>query len=154
MNLNIFKARKKHLDPCVNALVNSDLGRVYFPEVEKARTALLEGLGKRELSVALDEADQFIGFYWLIPRGAFHSFPYLHIIAIKEEYRGKGYGKEIMQSIEVQVFGENSKIFLVVADFNPRAKKFYENAGYQEVGVIPDLYQAGATEYLMMKIKK
>lgn len=153
MHLTIIKAGNEHLDECVNSLLYSDLGRIYFPEEEKARTALLEGLKKQELSVVLNDKKQFIGFYWLISQGAFHSFPYLHIIAVKEEYRGKGYGKEILQYIEEQVFAENPKLFLVVADFNPRAKKLYEKLGYMEVGVIPDLYKAGVTEYLMMKVK-
>jgi ribosomal protein S18 acetylase RimI-like enzyme len=130
------------------------LGRIYFPEEEKAWTALLEGLKKQELSVVFNDNNEFIGFYWLISQGAFHSFPYLHIIAVKEEYRGRGLGKEILQYIEAQVFAEHSKLFLVVADFNPRAKKLYEKLGYKEAGVIPDLYKAGVTEYLMMKVKQ
>lgn len=115
---------------------------------------MLEGLQKRELRVVFNEDNQPIGFYWLIPRGAFHSFPYLHIVAVKEEYRGKGYGKEIIHSIEEQIFKESPKLFLVVADFNPRAKKLYEKLGYKEAGVIPDLYKAGVTEHLMMKVRE
>jgi ribosomal protein S18 acetylase RimI-like enzyme len=43
------------------------------------------------------------------------------------------------------------KVFLVVADYNPDAKRFYERNGYQQVGKIPDLYRPGVTEYLMVK---
>lgn len=154
MHLTIINARKEHLDECVTALLNSDLGRIYFPEEEKARTALLQGLKAQEVSVVFHESNEFIGFYWLISRGAFHSFPYLHIIAVKEEYRSQGFGKEILKYIEEQVFTEYAKLFLVVADFNPRAKKLYEELGYREVGVIPDLYKPGVTEYMMMKVKK
>jgi ribosomal protein S18 acetylase RimI-like enzyme len=130
------------------------LGRIYFPEEEKAWTALLEGLKKQELSVVFNDNNEFIGFYWLISQGAFHSFPYLHIIAVKEEYRGRGLGKEILQYIEAQVFAEHSKLFLVVADFNPRAKKLYEKLGYKEIGAIPDLYKVGISEHMMMKVKQ
>jgi len=45
------------------------------------------------------------------------------------------------------------KIFLVVADFNPEAKRFYENNGYHQVGEIPSLYRQGINEYIMMKGK-
>ena len=41
--------------------------------------------------------------------------------------------------------------FLVVADYNPDAKRFYERNGYQQVGEIPNLYRQGITEYLMVK---
>lgn len=113
LNLSILTAGHEHLNECVSTLLDSDLGRTYFPGEEKARTALIEGLKKRELSVVFNEDNQFTGFYWLISRGAFHSFPYLHIIAVKAEYRGKGYGKKILQYIENLVFKESSKLFLV-----------------------------------------
>ncbi|WP_313582485.1 GNAT family N-acetyltransferase [Lacrimispora sp.] len=32
--------------------------------------------------------------------GAFHAFHYLHLIAIKEEYRGKGIGKKLLDGGE------------------------------------------------------
>ena len=43
------------------------------------------------------------------------------------------------------------KLFLVVADYNPAAKRFYERNGYQQVGGISNLYRPGVTEYLMVK---
>jgi ribosomal protein S18 acetylase RimI-like enzyme len=49
------------------------------------------------------------------------------------------------------VFTDSSKVFLVVADFNPEAKRLYERMGYRQVGAIPGLYRDGVTEYLMMK---
>jgi ribosomal protein S18 acetylase RimI-like enzyme len=45
----------------------------------------------------------------------------------------------------------SDKLFLVVADYNPAAKRFYERNGYQQVGEIPNLYRPGVTEYLMVK---
>jgi len=58
-----------------------------------------------------------------------------------------------MSFLEETVLNSESKIFLVVADFNPKARKLYEQIGYKEVGQIPDLYKEGVTEYLMMKSK-
>jgi ribosomal protein S18 acetylase RimI-like enzyme len=86
--------------------------------------------------------------------GAFHVFPYLHIIAVKENFRGMGIGKKLLAFFEETVFSDNSKVFLVVADFNPGAKRLYEHLGYQQVGVIPGLYKEGVSEYLMMKERK
>ena len=37
----------------------------------------------------------------------------------------------------------SAKYFLTVDDFNPRAKKLYENLGYQCVGELPDFYKKG-----------
>lgn len=74
--------------------------------------------------IAINEENIVLGFIWVILNGIFHSFPYLH---------------------------DNSKLFLVVADFNPRAKNLYKSIGYKEIGSIPDLYKKGVTEFLMMK---
>jgi len=146
----IIIAEKKHLEECVQALKNSELGRVYFSQDGKARQALSHGFEKRQVLVALDKEESLLGFIWYQEYGAFHGFPYIHIIAIKDEYRGKGIGSELLTHFEEEVVN-NSKVFLLVSDFNPKAKKLYEKRGYREVGVIPDLYKSGVTEHLMMK---
>lgn len=105
--------------------------------------------------MALSETQECLGFIDYMPRGLFCSYPYLHIIAVKEEYRGLGIGKQLMSYFE-----ENSsdyastKCFLMVDDFNPRAKKLYESIGYQCVGELPDFYKKGINCYLMMKVVK
>ncbi len=95
-----------------------------------------------------------MGFIWFTLAGAFHSYPYLHIIAVKEEFRGLGIGRKLLAYFEESVFTDASKVFLVVADFNPEAKRLYERLGYRQVGEIPGLYKAGVTEYLMMKERR
>lgn len=45
----------------------------------------------------------------------------------------------------------STKLFLTVDDFNPRAKKLYENLGYHCVGELPDFYKKGINCFLMMK---
>ena len=154
MNFNILKGNILNLEDCIDALVNSELGVQYFSEREKAKDALIEGFEKEEIFVAVDNDNRCIGFIWYILQGAFHAFPYLHIIAVKEEYRGIGIGKKIIENIEDILSEKYSKCFLVVADFNPKAKRLYERMGYIELGRIPDLYKKGVTEIFMMKMLK
>ena len=153
MDIKIEKGSLKYLDDCEEALLNSELGNRYFETEESAQKAIKEGLEHGNLYIALD-SDICVGFAWYIPKGAFHSFPYLHIISVKKEYRGKGIGRKIIEFLEKIVFENVDKIFLVVSDFNPNAKRFYEKAGYRQVGEIPNLYRKGITEYLMMKEKE
>ncbi len=147
----ITKAQIKHLEDCKVALLKSRLGQEYFPSEEKARATLTEGITKGEIFVALNEEGDCLGFIWFVLKGAFHSYPYLHIIAVKEAFRGMGIGKKLLSFFEENVFANHSKVFLVVADFNPKARRLYERLGYRQVGMIPGLYKAGVTEYLMMK---
>lgn len=152
MSIILEKGSRKHLDDCEEALVNSALGEAYFSEKGSARQAILEGIRRGTLYAALVDA-VCVGFFYYIPKGAFHSFPYLHLIAIKADYRGRGIGTEMLDLLENIAFEEANKLFLVAADFNLDAKRFYERNGYRQIGVIPDLYRAGMNEYLMMKEK-
>lgn len=81
------------------------------------------------------------GFIWFTLERAFHSFPYLHIIAVKKENRKLRIGKKLLEFFENICFIDNTKLFLVVADFNPDAKMLYERIGYIENGIIPSLYR-------------
>ncbi|MBX4262078.1 GNAT family N-acetyltransferase [Clostridium estertheticum] len=151
MDIKIIKAEKKHLIDCKVTLMKSELGRVYFEEEDKAIKTLSKGISKGEIFVAIDKEGICLGFVWGILNGAFHSFPYLHIIAVKEEFRNLGIGKKLLKHFEEVTCRTYSKLFLVVADVNPRVKHLYQSIGYSEVGVIPNLYKTGATECLMMK---
>lgn len=148
--ITFVKGNEKHLKDCRDALCQSTLGEKYFSSPGSAENAILEGIRQGNLYVALI-GEACIGFAYIIPKGAFHSFAYLHIIAIKEEYRGQGIGKALLDYSERIASEMADRLFLVVADYNPEAKRFYERNGYQQVGVIPDLYRPGITEYLMAK---
>jgi ribosomal protein S18 acetylase RimI-like enzyme len=70
---------------------------------------------------------------------------------VKEEYRNKGIGKALLDYSEKIAYEMADRFFLVVGDYNPDAKRFYERNGYQQVGEIPNLYRPGVTEYMMAK---
>ena len=144
------KGNEQHLKDCKDALCQSTLGDKYFSSPGSAENVILEGICQGDLYVALI-GEECVGFTYIIPKGAFHSFPYLHIIAIKEEYRGLGVGKALLDYSECIAFEIADKLFLVVADYNPDAKRFYERNGYRQVGEISGLYRSGITEYLMVK---
>ena len=153
MDITIVKGNINHIDDCEAALVNSELGKRYFSEKGSARKSLEEGFCKNEIYVAV-ENNNCKGFVWVILNGIFHSFPYIHIIAVKNETRGQGIGKALLRFVEKEYFANYSKIFLVVGDFNSNAKRLYERIGYSEIGEIPNLYRQGISECLMMKLKE
>lgn len=152
MNIKIINAKVKHIEECIEILQNSDLGRTYFTNREKAEVMLTNGISKTGVSVAIDENEKILGFIYYMPNGVFGSYPYLHIIAVKEEYRNLGIGKQMMKYFEENASDHiSTKCFLTVDDFNPKAKKLYEVLGYQCVGILPDFYKKGTTCYIMMK---
>ncbi|MEX1376543.1 MAG: N-acetyltransferase [Eubacteriales bacterium] len=151
MDIEIIKANPDSMPECVEALEDSELGRRYFSSAGTAHKALQEGFDKKQIYIAQDSQKNCLGFLWYVPDAMFHSFPFLHIIAVKRQHRGKGIGKKMLGFFEDTCFESHSKVFLVVADFNPKAQKLYESMGYEKVGVIPGLYREGITENLMMK---
>ena len=154
MDITVIKGSINYINDCEDALLNSELGKRYFSEKGSARKSLEEGFSKSEVYVAIDNNNNCKGFVWVILNGIFHSFPYIHIIAVKSENRGQGIGKLLLRFVEDVYYKKYSKLFLVVAEFNPTAKRLYERMGYSEIGDIHNLYRNGITECLMMKSKK
>ncbi|MBR5088916.1 MAG: GNAT family N-acetyltransferase [Ruminiclostridium sp.] len=154
MVIQIKLADMKYIDSCVEILQNSDLGKRYFSDHEKAADMLSYAVAQKNLYVALNENENCLGFIYYMTHGVFGSYPYLHIIAVKEGYRSCGIGKQLMKYFEDNASDSFSeKYFLTVDDFNPKAKKLYENLGYKCVGELPDFYKKGINCFLMMKIK-
>ena len=152
MNIVIKEAEEKHVIFCVNILQNTGLGTIYFSNYQKAADLLLHALAQHELFVALKDDDDCLGFMYYMPKGVFGSYPYLHIVAVKEEYRNLGIGKQLIKYFEENSSDYSStKYFLTVDDFNQQARKLYESLGYQCVGKLKDFYKSGITSYIMMK---
>jgi len=112
MHIKITKGNMNHINDCEEALINSELGKRYFTESGRARKALEEGFSKEEIYVAVDINNNCMGFLWFIMSGAFHEFPSLHIIAVKEESRNHGVGKSLLQYFEDICFKDFSRVFL------------------------------------------
>lgn len=87
----------------------------------------------------------------------FHSFPYLHMIAVRDGCQNQGAGGELLRFFEEEALrnGRNpicTKVFLTVGDFNPKAAAFYRNRGYKEVFTFENLFRKGIAETLLTKI--
>lgn len=156
MEIKIIKADMRYLDDCAEILRDSELGMRYFVNRKQeyvGKKLITESFEKKEMYVALDKEGTCVGFTWIALSGIFHWFPYLHIIAVKADMRGKGIGKQLMAFFEEVSFVQEDcpKAFLVVGDFNTDAIALYKKLGYVQVGEIPGLYVPEISELLMMK---
>ncbi len=152
MDIKIQIGDSSHFADCYDALMNSDIGREYFLEFDIS-DILMQGLINKEINVAIDNNNRCLGFIWYQNGGAFGMHTYLHMIAVKKEFRGLGIGKKLIADFESNTFKNDFMIFLLVASFNTQAKKLYENLGYKNVGIISGFYKKGVDEHLMMKEK-
>jgi len=154
MDVSIIRGDHGHLEDCVEALVHSELAKVYYPTKESAEVLLKEGIEKQEIYVALDERFECVGYIWFALSKMFYRFPYIRQIAVRKEFRRQGIGKKLLSFVEEIAFKDWPKLFLTVSDFNKRAKKLYQEIGFEEVGFVPDLFKDGVAEHVMVKVRK
>ncbi len=153
MKTIIDPATLSHINECKNAIMDSELGNRYGINNEQSSILFTKGIKDEEIYIATDMNGQFLGYIWIDLAGAFSDFPYARSIAVSKKYRGKGIGKKLLSYFEELGFKQSSKLFLLVSDFNVRAKKLYTELGYQETAVMPNLFKPEISEFLMMKVK-
>ena len=86
-----------------------------------------------------------------IVRRPFLAGDYLEIFVIAEEARRERLCQTLLAFLEARVFARARNFFLCVSDFNLGARAFYHRAGYDEVGLLPNLLVPGRSEVLMRK---
>lgn len=116
---------------------------------------------ERELGWALERHDLLLvadierparGFAWCCLNGMFGSHAYLKRIGVDPEVTGHQIGSQLLAEIEQFLQEANRKmLYLLVSDFNERARRFYERSGYHKIGEFPDLALPGVTELLYSK---
>lgn len=152
-SVTVHEGVLQHLAPCCEAVRDSDLGRTYFADGgQRLENLIREGLAKGEIRVALAADGACHGFIWFSGSGMFYRYPYIRLLAVSSSSRSSGVGSLLLAYAE-ELFRarQQHKVFLTVADFNLRAKQLYEQLGYREIALVPDLFLAGHAEYVMMK---
>lgn len=77
--------------------------------------------------------------------------PYIELIGLAPEVRGKGLGGGILDWIEAQVRGEAGNLWACVSANNTAGRRFYHRRGLIEVAPIDDLVTHGHAEILLRK---
>lgn len=162
--MSIECAEINDMEECLDILYTQELGMRYYPSRKLLREALIKGCNNSEVFIKKiitksggGFGHKILGIIWYQQEGMFHSFPYLHMIAVRNDCRNQGVGAELLQFLEDDVLknGKNkirTKVFLTVGDFNQNAEVFYRNRGYIELYKFEDLFRKGITESLLMKI--
>ena len=94
-------------------------------------------------------ADRIVGF--ALSTEGFLLGEYLTLLAVDRTVHRQGIGRQLMAALEDHAFATWPNVYLCVSDFNHRARHFYRQLGYEEVGLLRDLLVVGAAEVLMRK---
>jgi RimJ/RimL family protein N-acetyltransferase len=96
-----------------------------------------EGIkGKKYIFIIEDKAGNIIGEIWLDPIYLYNGSAELAIIIGRKEYRGRGYGKDVIDTVKKYCFKELNlnSILLKVFAFNIRAINCYKACGFKIIG--------------------
>ena len=93
----IVKAKLDDLDQCVDLLFIPEMGQLYFPRRELLRSEIEKSINIDEIFVERSSQNSKIqGVIWYQHDSLFHSFPYLHMIAVRCDCRNQGVGARLM----------------------------------------------------------
>ncbi len=149
--MKIQPADISHLKQCVDIVINSELGKVYYSDIQSTTAKFKQAIELKQMHVAIDSSQEVTGFAYICPEGMFAKLPYLRTIAVRADLRGQGIGNRLLEYFESSHSNNANQLYLLVSSFNSKAKKLYEQVGYEQVGMIKDWAIKGVDEYIMMK---
>ena len=83
------------------------------------------------------------------------TIPFLDLLYIDEDYRGKGYGRQMMDHWEAQMADLVYPYVMLSTQADETAKYFYEKLGYRRIGAfLPPEQQADELLYLKELVQK
>jgi [ribosomal protein S18]-alanine N-acetyltransferase len=93
--------------------------------------------------------DEPAGLVILQVCGTFNG--YIQTLFVPETFRGKGFGKQLLEFGEHRIYRTSPNVFICVSTFNTQALRLYEAVGFSIVGVLKDFLKQGFDEWLLRK---
>ena len=88
-------------------------------------------ISNQEIYIIIDE-DICIG--WLRYGYFWDNLPFMNMLWVDEEFRGKGYGKAVVAYWEQQMKGKGFETVMTSTLANEQAQHFYRKLGYKDSG--------------------
>ncbi len=152
MNSTIRKVNASDVGALKKVIDSSEL----FP------SELLEGMmedyfsnqSSNDIWLTRDEAGAPVAIAYCAPERMTEGTYNLYLIAVHQDYQGKGIGAEIMDYIENLLLESGQRILLVETSGLPEfegTRKFYDKCQYERAAVIRDFYRDGEDKVVFWK---
>lgn len=155
MQLKIWGFTKENAMEVCQWRYNDEYSIYDYPSWEEASKGkwgiTIEEKRKNEFQSILNEKDEFCGYIRMI-----ESSDHILIgLGLKPELCGQGLGNQLMEIIKKQCFEKfpNKKICLEVREFNKRAIRCYEKAGFRVVDKYEKETPLGSGEFWRMEMQ-
>ncbi len=137
--LRVVTPSAHKINPIIRPMTDDDIDDVLDIVNNWSRNLFFEEINNPfSYNFVLASNNIVIGYlnFWVVPDGI-----ELNNIAIHENYRGKGYGKLLLQFlIECGKVFKSEKIFLEVKEDNLIAQKLYKKYGFKEIYIRKNYY--------------
>ena len=77
--------------------------------------------------------------------------PYIELLGVSPDYRGKGIGKQVLAWAETEARRESKNLWVLTSSFNHQALSFYQSLGFYPIGPIQGLVSPEYDEILLRK---
>ena len=97
---------------------------------------------------------QPIGVAYCSPEPVTAGIWNLRLLWIKEEFRGRGYGKALVAKVENELSTRHARLLIVETSQLPEfesARKFYENYGFKREAEVKDFFDEGDHKLIYTK---
>ncbi len=115
----------------------------------KRAVTLIEKMEDTIYIVELD--NQVLGFITLRLNGVGNFGAYVRMLAVAEPYQRQGVGRKLVDYAGTIAGPHQPNLFLICSTDNLSAQRFYENAGFESVGLLKNLVIPDHDEILYRK---
>lgn len=137
---------------CAEIMAATPLWRDYGLDVQRSRAIWESGLSLPTETLRVGIIDeQIVGFLWYSLRGTLFHGGYLRFLGVGDHYRSQGIGAILLRAAEAHIAEHSRHVFLLAAQTNVAAHRFYQREGYQLVGQLPGYVKPDLTEYIFWK---
>ena len=150
--IEIVKADPAKKEDYKRIFDNSPLYNHYFKNTDLLDKVLSEALKAGQAYVAVDRNGEAVGFMWMQIESVYANMPYLALLGVRTDYRSHGVGqmliKYFIESYESKGYDRG---FIAVNDFNPLARRLYEDMGFHKFMQMPESLDPSHNLYLLMR---
>lgn len=118
----------------ITIATNDDYSYICEHDRHLVKELIQRKIDHQEIYMIRSEADAAIG--WMRYGYFWDNIPFMNMLWLDEPYRGKGYGKQVVDFWEDMMKKRGYKLVMTSTMSNEQAQHFYRKLGYKDSGAL------------------